>query len=85
VVEHDLAKVGVEGSNPFARSNKSSMAELNESPRWSRAFVFASDLCSAIRAADGRRSDLIGCRATNLKISSAARAKKRLLKLMPPD
>jgi hypothetical protein len=24
VVEHDLAKVGVEGSNPFARSNFSS-------------------------------------------------------------
>jgi hypothetical protein len=28
VVEHDLAKVGVEGSNPFARSNFPSLPSL---------------------------------------------------------
>jgi hypothetical protein len=33
----------------------------------------------------GRPSDLIGCGAAKSKISSAARAKKRLLKLLPPD
>jgi hypothetical protein len=30
VVEHDLAKVGVEGSNPFARSRKFELAELRQ-------------------------------------------------------
>jgi hypothetical protein len=29
VVEHDLAKVGVEGSNPFARSRIAELAEIS--------------------------------------------------------
>jgi hypothetical protein len=40
VVEHDLAKVGVEGSNPFARSRIFKMAKFDEGPLTSGLFVF---------------------------------------------
>jgi hypothetical protein len=41
VVEHDLAKVGVEGSSPFARSKCfSDLAEFDEGPLTSGLFVF---------------------------------------------
>ena len=41
MVEHDLAKVGVEGSNPFARSSFFEMAKFDESPlHCSGLFVF---------------------------------------------
>ena len=39
VVEHDLAKVGVEGSSPFARSRNSKMAEFDEGPLTGGLFV----------------------------------------------
>jgi hypothetical protein len=39
---HDLAKVGVEGSNPFARSRNFKVVKLNEDPRCARAFRFLS-------------------------------------------
>jgi hypothetical protein len=51
VVEHDLAKVGVEGSNPFARSRFSNIGKLDESPPDRRAFRFCgSDTLHAITA-----------------------------------
>jgi hypothetical protein len=34
VVEHDLAKVGVEGSSPFARSNFSQSIQPNRTGTW---------------------------------------------------
>jgi hypothetical protein len=40
VVEHDLAKVGVEGSNPFARSKIFRMAKFVEGPLPSGLFAF---------------------------------------------
>ena len=40
MVEHDLAKVGVEGSNPFARSRIFRMAKFDEGPLHQRAFRF---------------------------------------------
>jgi hypothetical protein len=56
VVEHDLAKVGVEGSNPFARSRNFRMAEFNEGPRTSRAFRFGnSDIPSIVPFRPGNR------------------------------
>jgi hypothetical protein len=45
VVEHDLAKVGVEGSSPFARSRFLELATFDESPLCQRAFRFA-EMCS---------------------------------------
>ena len=42
VVEHDLAKVGVEGSNPFARSRFFNLAKLDEGPLQSGLFVLWS-------------------------------------------
>jgi hypothetical protein len=49
VVEHDLAKVGVEGSNPFARSRIFlNLAKCDEGPLNKRAFRFA-DGCRAFR------------------------------------
>jgi hypothetical protein len=50
VVEHDLAKVGVEGSNPFARSRFFNLAKLDEGPLQSGLFVFVelkNDFASA--------------------------------------
>jgi hypothetical protein len=38
VVEHDLAKVGVEGSSPFARSRIFELAKFDEGPLRQRAF-----------------------------------------------
>jgi hypothetical protein len=56
VVEHDLAKVGVEGSNPFARSN----LPIARSLGFSGAFVFLARLklrvaksCSEARVTGG--------------------------------
>src|SRR6202043_1800046 len=46
VVEHDLAKVGVEGSNPFARSNFLEVAKCDEGPLCQRAFRFPAYACS---------------------------------------
>ncbi|MBQ0820247.1 hypothetical protein KBI52_08495, partial [Microvirga sp. HBU67558] len=40
-VEHNLAKVGVEGSNPFARSSFSHDREHHEGPPLGGLFVFA--------------------------------------------
>ena len=34
MVEHDLAKVGVEGSSPFARSNFSQSIQLSQTETW---------------------------------------------------
>jgi hypothetical protein len=39
-IHRDLAKVGVEGSNPFARSRFLLMAKFDESPLCQRAFRF---------------------------------------------
>jgi hypothetical protein len=45
VVEHDLAKVGVEGSNPFARSKFSSRDQgLSTRPLIERAVCFSGYL-----------------------------------------
>jgi hypothetical protein len=43
VVEHDLAKVGVEGSSPFARSRFSFMAnyQITDRPPFGGLVVFA--------------------------------------------
>jgi hypothetical protein len=40
VVEHDLAKVGVEGSNPFARSRFFKLAKFDQEPAASAGFLF---------------------------------------------
>ena len=45
MVEHDLAKVGVEGSSPFARSNLSKSAQwLSRSLRGERLVAFRLDM-----------------------------------------
>src|ERR1019366_6424956 len=53
-----LAKVGVEGSNPFARSRFSKVAKFDESPLCQRAFRCPGDRLrqKAIRAARRRFS-----------------------------
>ena len=43
VVEHDLAKVGVEGSSPFARSNFSQSIQPNRHIAW-----FAAPLAAGL-------------------------------------
>ena len=59
MVEHDLAKVGVEGSNPFARSSFFEMAMFDESPLLcSGLFVFAGGRVNARYFFSGKmRSD----------------------------
>jgi hypothetical protein len=50
---HDLAKVGVEGSSPFARSRFSAPAEwkFDEGPPRARAFVFLATIKGPLRDA----------------------------------
>ena len=40
MVEHDLAKVGVEGSNPFARSSFLIRLKSDDEPAHSAGFLF---------------------------------------------
>src|SRR6202167_4341420 len=54
VVEHDLAKVGVEGSNPFARSRFFNLANFDEGPLPQRAFRFAAEPSLTTSSRDAR-------------------------------
>jgi hypothetical protein len=60
VVEHDLAKVGVEGSNPFARSRIFlDLAKFDEGPLSQRAFRFVEGVvrcATAAMAADAQQA-----------------------------
>jgi hypothetical protein len=56
VVEHDLAKVGVEGSNPFARSRIFlDLAKFDEGPLSQRAFRFVERRRALRDGSDGCR------------------------------
>ncbi len=54
-VEHNLAKVGVEGSNPFARSNFPQMRKIGSLARVS-GHNFQT-ICSALELASGHRAN----------------------------
>jgi hypothetical protein len=50
VVEHDLAKVGVEGSSPFARSKTARPASLRRMSPFSRPFRSITGICIGLAA-----------------------------------
>jgi hypothetical protein len=83
VVEHDLAKVGVEGSNPFARSRIFELAKFDEGPLSQRAFRFLESrrvFAMAAMAADAQQA--CNCTASagmKTRASSLHRSKIRVI------
>ena len=79
-VEHDLAKVGVEGSNPFARSRNSEISST-----FIRSRIVLSDLWIGGSSGEAIGKDLgLGCgpRRSSIIVASAIRAVR--LRARPP-
>ena len=74
MVEHDLAKVGVEGSNPFARSRIFEVAKFDEGPLCQRAFRFSQVAASfVLRTSRKLRDFTLGIEVLRLPAEFAPR------------
>jgi hypothetical protein len=82
VVEHDLAKVGVEGSNPFARSRIFD-GKAERMPAVSAGFsFFAAHLGNAVELPSPIR---YGAARDRVEISPGRGGSRNILSIIPPD